>query len=237
MYASGEPEEVGLIGLWFEEVNNNVRYFPLKKCSLFSYWSVCDPVTLYRTQNFRVDLIWPHICWKEFKFCFITMNCWGGDWKNRYKNFLVCIFVFLRLIQAVETLDGETEMTSEASICLVCGDKGSGFHYSAYSCEGCKGFFKRTVQKNMIYSCKDTGMCNVNKFTRNNCQYCRFQKWSGCRHEKRRWLFVFDTLKAGVELHSTFTRTFYLFIYFQNVKQQDIHYNPITEMQFEGPAR
>jgi len=24
------------------------------------------------------------------------------------------------------------------SACLVCGDKGSGFHYSVFSCEGCK---------------------------------------------------------------------------------------------------
>lgn len=31
--------------------------------------------------------------------------------------------------------------------CTVCGDKASGHHYVAVSCEGCKGFFKRTMQK------------------------------------------------------------------------------------------
>ena len=28
---------------------------------------------------------------------------------------------------------------SGAEICLVCGDKASGFHYNALTCEGCKG--------------------------------------------------------------------------------------------------
>lgn len=76
--------------------------------------------------------------------------------------------------------DGEqadsTEKQSGMMACLVCNDKGSGYHYSVFSCEGCKGFFKRTVQKNLIYSCKDAGNCSISKFTRNNCQYCRFMK-------------------------------------------------------------
>lgn len=65
---------------------------------------------------------------------------------------------------------------SNIGYCLVCNDLGSGYHYSAFSCEGCKGFFKRTVQKNLIYKCKDSGNCIINKFTRNSCQHCRFQR-------------------------------------------------------------
>ncbi|KAI8484723.1 hypothetical protein Bbelb_374860 [Branchiostoma belcheri] len=60
--------------------------------------------------------------------------------------------------------------------CLICNDRASGYHYSVYSCEGCKGFFKRSVQKNLSYKCKGEGHCEINKFTRNNCQACRFQK-------------------------------------------------------------
>ena len=71
---------------------------------------------------------------------------------------------------------GGNSMSVDGPVCLVCGDKGSGFHYSVYTCEGCKGFFKRTVQKNLNYCCKENGSCVVNKFTRNSCQYCRFQK-------------------------------------------------------------
>jgi len=61
-------------------------------------------------------------------------------------------------------------------VCNICGDKGSGYHYSIYSCEGCKGFFKRTVQKDLQYKCREFEQCIINKQTRNQCQYCRFQK-------------------------------------------------------------
>lgn len=70
----------------------------------------------------------------------------------------------------------DTQIFPDGAFCLVCTDKGSGYHYSVFSCEGCKGFFKRTVQKNLIYSCKENMQCVINKYTRNSCQYCRFQK-------------------------------------------------------------
>ncbi|CAF0932025.1 unnamed protein product [Adineta steineri] len=60
--------------------------------------------------------------------------------------------------------------------CVVCGDKSSGYHYGVSSCEGCKGFFRRSVQKNMTYQCHKDQNCEINKMTRNRCQYCRFQK-------------------------------------------------------------
>ncbi|XP_041373329.1 retinoic acid receptor RXR-alpha-B-like [Gigantopelta aegis] len=60
--------------------------------------------------------------------------------------------------------------------CIVCSDRASGFHYSAFSCEGCKGFFKRTVQKKLTYTCKNNQSCVINKYTRNSCQFCRFRK-------------------------------------------------------------
>ncbi|CAF0867243.1 unnamed protein product [Brachionus calyciflorus] len=60
--------------------------------------------------------------------------------------------------------------------CVVCGDKSSGYHYGVSSCEGCKGFFRRSVQKNMQYTCQKDKACIVNRVTRNRCQYCRFTK-------------------------------------------------------------
>lgn len=48
--------------------------------------------------------------------------------------------------------------------------------FSIFSCEGCKGFFKRTVRKNLSYACREENMCIIDKRQRNRCQYCRYQK-------------------------------------------------------------
>ncbi|XP_036415405.1 probable nuclear hormone receptor HR38 isoform X1 [Colossoma macropomum] len=60
--------------------------------------------------------------------------------------------------------------------CAVCGDSASCQHYGVRTCEGCKGFFKRTVQKNAKYVCLANKDCPVDKRRRNRCQFCRFQK-------------------------------------------------------------
>ncbi|XP_056380234.1 peroxisome proliferator-activated receptor gamma isoform X4 [Hyla sarda] len=59
--------------------------------------------------------------------------------------------------------------------CRVCGDKASGFHYGVHACEGCKGFFRRTIRLKLIYERCELN-CRIHKKSRNKCQYCRFQK-------------------------------------------------------------
>ncbi|XP_047657267.1 retinoic acid receptor RXR-gamma-B isoform X2 [Tachysurus fulvidraco] len=61
-------------------------------------------------------------------------------------------------------------------ICAICGDRSSGKHYGVYSCEGCKGFFKRTIRKDLTYTCRENKECLIDKRQRNRCQYCRYQK-------------------------------------------------------------
>ncbi|KAG8004689.1 Nuclear receptor subfamily 4 group A member 2 [Nibea albiflora] len=65
---------------------------------------------------------------------------------------------------------------STEGLCAVCGDNAACQHYGVRTCEGCKGFFKRTVQKNAKYVCLAAKNCPVDKRRRNRCQYCRFQK-------------------------------------------------------------
>ncbi|XP_070299364.1 retinoic acid receptor RXR-alpha-A [Salvelinus sp. IW2-2015] len=48
------------------------------------------------------------------------------------------------------------------------------------ACEGCKGFFKRTVRKDLTYTCRDNKDCLIDKRQRNRCQYCRYQKCLAC---------------------------------------------------------
>ncbi|XP_068256342.1 oxysterols receptor LXR-alpha isoform X3 [Nyctibius grandis] len=61
-------------------------------------------------------------------------------------------------------------------VCSVCGDKASGFHYNVLSCEGCKGFFRRSVIKGAQYVCKNGGKCEMDMYMRRKCQECRLRK-------------------------------------------------------------
>ncbi|XP_029168179.1 retinoic acid receptor RXR-alpha-A isoform X4 [Nylanderia fulva] len=67
-------------------------------------------------------------------------------------------------------------LSGSKHLCSICGDRASGKHYGVYSCEGCKGFFKRTVRKDLSYACREEKSCIIDKRQRNRCQYCRYQK-------------------------------------------------------------
>ncbi|XKL65407.1 hypothetical protein PGB90_008827 [Kerria lacca] len=60
--------------------------------------------------------------------------------------------------------------------CSICGDRATGKHYGASSCDGCKGFFRRSVRKNHVYACRFQRNCIVDKDKRNQCRYCRLRK-------------------------------------------------------------
>ncbi|XP_034542698.1 nuclear receptor subfamily 1 group D member 1-like [Notolabrus celidotus] len=62
-------------------------------------------------------------------------------------------------------------------LCKVCGDIASGFHYGVHACEGCKGFFRRSIQQNIHYKmCVKNEKCLIMRMNRNRCQHCRFKK-------------------------------------------------------------
>nr|XP_020729998.1 nuclear receptor ROR-gamma isoform X6 [Odocoileus virginianus texanus] len=77
-----------------------------------------------------------------------------------------------------ELLAAKKTHTSQIEVipCKICGDKSSGIHYGVITCEGCKGFFRRSQQCNVAYSCTRQQNCPIDRTSRNRCQHCRLQK-------------------------------------------------------------
>lgn len=70
-----------------------------------------------------------------------------------------------------------TKINGMVLLCKVCGDVASGFHYGVHACEGCKGFFRRSIQQNIQYKkCLKMENCTIMRINRNRCQQCRFKK-------------------------------------------------------------
>ncbi|TDH11828.1 hypothetical protein EPR50_G00064640 [Perca flavescens] len=71
----------------------------------------------------------------------------------------------------------KTHLTQiEVIPCKICGDKSSGVHYGVITCEGCKGFFRRSQLPTVSYSCSRQNNCQIDRASRNRCQHCRLQK-------------------------------------------------------------
>ncbi|CAM9982442.1 unnamed protein product [Lampetra planeri] len=80
----------------------------------------------------------------------------------------------------------------ETHYCAVCSDLASGYHYGVWSCEGCKAFFKRSIQGKTNYICPATNQCTIDKNRRKSCQACRLRKChevgmvrDACRRDRR----------------------------------------------------
>ncbi|XP_060128733.1 estrogen receptor isoform X2 [Zootoca vivipara] len=81
-----------------------------------------------------------------------------------------------RMVSANEKGSLSMESTKETRYCAVCNDYASGYHYGVWSCEGCKAFFKRSIQGHNDYMCPATNQCTIDKNRRKSCQACRLRK-------------------------------------------------------------
>ncbi|CAG9566361.1 unnamed protein product [Danaus chrysippus] len=112
--------------------------------------------------------------------------------------------------QAASTQSGSSANDKGQNVeCVVCGDKSSGKHYGQFTCEGCKSFFKRSVRRNLTYSCRGNRNCPIDQHHRNQCQYCRLRKClkMGMRREAVQRGRVPPSQSAGLSLPSQFALT------------------------------
>ncbi|XP_040831576.1 estrogen receptor beta [Ochotona curzoniae] len=96
----------------------------------------------------------------------------------------------------------------DAHFCAVCSDYASGYHYGVWSCEGCKAFFKRSIQGHNEYICPATNQCTIDKNRRKSCQACRLRKCyevgmvkCGSRRERCGYHIVRRRRNSGEQLH------------------------------------
>lgn len=70
--------------------------------------------------------------------------------------------------------------------CHVCGDVATGRHYGAIACNGCKGFFRRTIRRGYSYECRFESRCDISKHNRAVCRFCRYTRCvnAGMREEQ-----------------------------------------------------
>lgn len=83
--------------------------------------------------------------------------------------------------------------------CRICGEKASGFHYGANTCEACKGFFRRSLRKREKYKCVGRGRCEIRSSKRSLCGACRYRKCLAVGMSK-------EAIKTGRYTHEKKTR-------------------------------
>lgn len=96
-------------------------------------------------------------------------------------------------------------------LCKVCGEPAAGYHFGAFTCEGCKSFFGRTYNNlSALGECKNNGQCVINKKNRTSCKSCRLKKCltvgmskSGSRYGRRsNWFKIHCLIQDQAEMNA-----------------------------------
>lgn len=100
----------------------------------------------------------------------------------------------------------------ENQLCRVCEEPAAGFHFGAFTCEGCKSFFGRFCNNQTnIPDCKNNYRCVIDKRNRTSCKACRLRKClnvgmskSGCRYGRRsNWFKIHCLMQKNAKSANT----------------------------------
>ncbi|XP_055969680.1 nuclear receptor ROR-gamma isoform X2 [Sorex fumeus] len=111
--------------------------------------------------------------------------------------------------------------------CKICGDKSSGIHYGVITCEGCKGFFRRSQHCNVAYACTRQQNCPIDRTSRNRCQHCRLQKCLALGMSRDAVKFGRMSKKQRDSLHAEVQK---------QLQQQQVTKAPATPGQGDAPV-
>uniref|UniRef100_A0A0N4Z9B5 Nuclear receptor n=1 Tax=Parastrongyloides trichosuri TaxID=131310 RepID=A0A0N4Z9B5_PARTI len=176
-------EAAGLHAASFKDTNvASTSNLPNEEAKTNSYGSMTNILAMHNNGPINIP--------SAFKP--ISMN---GSLNNIVRNeFSESFFInaFTNLINPTDSPSSESSSSNDTSttssspdstlakttfLCQVCSDKASGFHYGVFACEGCKGFFRRSIQQKIQYRpCSKSQQCAIVRNNRNRCQYCRLQK-------------------------------------------------------------
>lgn len=106
----------------------------------------------------------------------IFLHTWSSSNRCVIVRARVCVYIYIIFSTHLHGVFVCVSAQIEIIPCKVCGDKSSGVHYGVITCEGCKGFFRRSQSSVVNYQCPRNKNCIVDRVNRNRCQYCRLQK-------------------------------------------------------------
>ncbi|TRY87863.1 hypothetical protein DNTS_008916 [Danionella cerebrum] len=116
------------------------------------------------------------------------------------------------------------------NLCAICADRATGKHYGAASCDGCKGFFRRSVRKNHAYTCRFSRQCVVDKDKRNQCRYCRLRKCFRAGMRKEAVQNERDRINSRRECHGPGTLTIDILMQAEACTHQSLSQNPLLDV-------
>ena len=144
------------------------------------------------------DKIWRNTIQRQF-----------SDKKHNMKQLSLICLSFHQVLQlnirdkmnlCISVLEIENKLRQD---CLVCGGRASGCQYGVPACEGCRGFFRRSVRKNVNYKCQYNLRCIVDAERRKQCSVLSIPEMSHSWDEQAWWVMTL-VLEACLDRNSNF---------------------------------